>query len=356
MAHTDLRSIALDSRSLERAIEVLSEAVKEFGPTRGEVLRYQFLKVSLDIVVISYVLMWVRGLFLRDLFPKSIFVTIFVASMIAVFLSLLLNVPLMSRTFQDRRKLKSLGVSDVSRSLWKARRRRRWVDRARSGLLVVVSLSFVVIGASDIVSPVSWFQGMRGYFDYMPEFMFSVLVLLVPACLVFAGRLLRNQREEMECAANGQELVAALQGLRRQAGAIGTIDVPARLVEQAATVEATQIAEDRRQAIIRGVGSHDRGYAVALEDKALAQRAALGVSERIALEELLASLSTGGPQVEETAGSTAHASCTVSDSDSARTNIEVEYVLEASSSILRIQAVNRVGVASAASSAGATDG
>lgn len=354
MSHTDLRSTTLDSRSLERAIEVLSGAVKEFSPTQGEMLRYQFLKVSLDMVVISYVLMWVRGLFLAALFPRSIFVTVFVVSMIAVFICLLLNVPLMSRTLQDHRKLKSLGVSDVSRSLWKASRRRRWIDRARSGLLVIVSLSFLVVGVSDIVRPVSWFHGVRRYFDYLPEFMFSVLVLLVPAYLVFAAWLLRNQREEMELAANAQQLTAALQGLRREAGAMGNIAVPARLVEQAATVEATQIAEGRRQAIIRGAGVHGRGYAIAFEDKAAEQRAALSRSERLALEELLASLSTGDAQVQGVRGSTTRVSRKVSDGGPGRSDVEVEYVLEASASVIRISAVNRVGVASLASPAGAT--
>lgn len=356
MPHPDLRSITLDSQSLERAIEVLSGAVKELSPTRGEMLRYRLLKFSLDMVVISYVLMWVRGLFLGSAFPKSVFITVFVVSMIAVFIFLLLNIRLMSRTIRDHRKLESLGVTDVSRSLWKASRRHRWIDRARSGLVIVVSLTFLIVGASDIVRPVAWLDGVRRYFEYMPAFMFSVFVLLVPACLVFAAWLLRNKRDEMDVAANAKKLTEALQGLRRQAGRLGTIAVPARLVEKAATVEATQIAAARRQAIIRGAGIHGRGYAIAFENKAAEQRVALALSERLALEDLLASLSTGDSHVEGKAGSAPRTSCTVSHGGPARVNIEVEYVLDASASVIRIMSVNRVGVASAVSSAGAKDG
>jgi hypothetical protein len=353
--HADLRSITLDSTSLDRAVGVLSDAAKEFSLTGRERLRYQWLKFSLDMVVVTYLLMWVRGLFFRGVFPKAIFITAFVLSMIAVFACLLLNIPLLFRTLQDREKLRALGVEDVSRSLCKARQKHHRLGRLRSGLLAIVSLSFLVVGVVDMIQRVPWFENARSYLGGLSGFAFSVLILLVPAGLLFAAWHLRSQRQEIDMAANAQELAEALRSLRLQADAAGSIAVPTHLVEQAASVEATRIAENRQQAIIRGAGTRAGGYAIRFDEKAVKQRMALDPAERLALEDMLAGLSAGDAAVAGEAGAAARAICEVPDGGARTDGLEVEYVLDASTRGIRITAVNRVG-ASPANLSGVTDG
>jgi hypothetical protein len=336
------RTIALDSKHLEGGIEALSSASRAFQLTPFERGAYRALMVSVDVAVWSFVvfIILIVGIPNDTFVFAPLVVVAFAFAVIVGIVSLALNIPLVRKLYRERERLKKLGLTSLSESLWKESRRSRWMSRARGALLIVVGISmfFVfslgVVGSLMTPTQMTEFEGeIKGGWSEL----LSVVLFFAPIpILIFSARYLHNQRERMELTANAEDLKKAFERLRQRAGNSEVVSVPSELLEQAARIESAQIAKERRDAVLLSVGTRPTGYAITFDPDAAKERATLGVADRVELEDLVAQLSTEGAQFESPKGAP------LRDITKSQ-RVEIEYVIDQASHGIRITAVRPGG-------------
>jgi hypothetical protein len=257
--------------------------------------------------------------------------------------SLALNVPLARKLYRERARLKELGVSSLSKSLWKESRRSRWISRARGALLILVGIFIFLLAV--IYSILSIQAGLTTTSTEPPPegflvgMIFAALICATIAVLIFSARYLHNQRERMELTASAEKLKKALESLRQRAGSAEVVSVPSELLEQAARIESAQIAKERKDAVLQSVAVRPSGYAITFDPDAAKDRATLGVADRVELEDLVAQLSTEGAQLESQAGAVAGAEGGTLRGMTKSQRIEIVYIIDQASHGIRILAV-----------------
>jgi hypothetical protein len=364
----DTRTIALDSKNLEGGIEALSSAARAFQLTPFERGAYRALMVSVDVAAWSLVVLIAMIFILvleKGLTPdqETLFVIAIFASVVAFpfafvvgTVSLALNIPLIRKLYRERARLKELGLSSLSNSLWKESRRSRWISRARKALLILVGilvfLMAVDFGTGLIISVKPVGEPDAGVWDVRPggvtkpfrppggepdagddwkAAIFLALFFATIAVMIFSARYLRNQRERMELAASAEELKRALERLRQRAGKAEVVSVPSELLEQAARIESAQIAKERKDAVLQSVAVRPSGYAIKFDRDAADERATLGVADRVELEDLVAQLSTGGAQFESQPGAVTGAEGATLRGMTKSQRVEIEYLIDQTS-------------------------
>jgi hypothetical protein len=387
--------VTVSSNQLDTAIEVLSSAASELQLTRFERISYRALMVSTDVCMASFVVfaaivtLWDRPGESDYAVILMLIALVYPVSLLVAIVSLTLNIPLLRKTFRERAKLEELGLSSLSRSLWKESRGRGalfgfclgWLVgfvplkvltglQVLGGLRLGILLSLVVV-ACFLIARGQWVSWGRGALfgacigllslilvhnilvltnfiapkseittgDGDDVLMWLVFFVLVPCCLI-AAQYLRNHRERMEQAASAEELKKALQGLQRRNGS-GVVSLPAEFLEKTAKIESLQIAKQRKDAILESVDSPPTGYAIAFDRTAIEQRATLSFADRVELEDLVAQLSTEGTQVEPQVGT--------GQGRTKSNRVEIDYVIDNDSRSIRVIAVRHVGEVSHAS-------
>jgi VIT1/CCC1 family predicted Fe2+/Mn2+ transporter len=130
---------------------------------------------------------------MRKRTPESARDSLFFVCIVVGIVSLVLNIPVFVRVFRERAKLKKLGLSSLSRSLWIESRRNRWISRARGILLVFIGIFSVITAAILIL-----------FAEFAPEPDLTLplalvgLFYVVTGTLLLAARYLRNQRERID--------------------------------------------------------------------------------------------------------------------------------------------------------------
>src|SRR5262249_52706339 len=290
------RTIALDSKNLEGGIEALSSASRPFQLTSFERLAYRALMVSVDVAAWGWVLSWMFSIIFFILMPDkqpteltsvsafifamsgfamlgALAVSMFAAVVATVFLAL--NFPLIRKLYRERARLKELGLSSLSKSLWKESRRSRWISRAHGALLILIGIQVFLAAAT---------YGYLLWYGLWPDMetkigIFLVLFFAGVSPLIFSARYLHNQRERMELAASAEELKKAFEGLRQRAGKAEVVSVPSELLEQAVRIESAQIAKERKDAVLQSIAVRPSGYAITFDRDAAKERATLGVTD-----------------------------------------------------------------------------
>lgn len=313
------RTVNLDLQSLDKVIAVLTNAMKDYKLSLSERISYRGLMLSADFAIAHFVITYV---FLASSIYwsiKSEVATIsdsvlFVVGSLALLsgltlgLSLLIGIPsllfsinLIHKTFVERKKLRLLGVAELTKSLWKESRRSRWLSRFRSGFLVFIgvymflgiiftSISVKVLLLDSVLS--SQIQPILSPLEIIDFGRILVAVAAWLAMMLFSARYLRNQREQMDLAADAVQLRSIFMEMLQQASAKGIVKVPVEFVEQAASIESTQIANSRKTAILKSTNIRSSGYAIVFDNSAAQQRLTLEVADRIELQDLEAKLST----------------------------------------------------------------
>ena len=345
----DTRTIELDQNDLDKSIEVLSSAAQALQLMRFERLSYRALVLSVDVAALSVVTGIIGSIAVDEPVPTpadakwspslawlvwSGISSVFLMSLVVGIVSLVLNIPLFFKVFRERARLKKLGLTSLSRSLWIESRRSRWISRGRGYLLIgggIVIVGFVALSI--------------GFGLANDSLAFLLLFYAIVVGLLLATRYLQNQRERMDLTANAEELRKAFQSLRQRAGKTGVVSVPTELVEQTAKIESAQIAEERKDAILESVTSRPTGYAIAFDGDA-AERATLDVADRIELGDLVAQLSIDGSQLEPQEG--------MGRNKTESKRVEIDYVIDSASRSIRVTAVRRVREVSDASVSGAS--
>ena len=336
MSDIHQQTITLDSKSLQGAIDMLSGAAATLALTPRQRVVYRMLMISVDGAILSLALCLVVVGFTIDTALGWDEVLLGLAAFAFVICSVLgtiafvLNVPLLRRMSRERARLKRLGLTALSRSLWKASRRTDWVSRLRSvlllafGVLTAVTATVYLANATDLRVTAALALGC-----------FFAAV----AAMMFGARHLRNQREQMALAADAQALKKALESLRDEASATHDVEVPTELVSQVARIESAQIARRREQAILASVASQGTGYAVTLQGHALTQRGALDLEARLECEDLVAGLSSG---TRPAAGGKAHSA-----------HVELSYEIDDAARLIRVTDVRRIAAGAPETAAGA---
>jgi hypothetical protein len=238
---------------------------------------------------------------------------------------------LLRKLYRERASLKELGLSSLSKSLWKESRRSRWRSRAREVLLIVVGILCFLVGAV-------LYGGL-----FREIYVEMTLVFATIAVLIFTARYLHNQRERMELTASAEELKKAFEGLRQRAGKAEVVSVPSELLEQAARIESAQIAKERKDAVLQSIAVRPSGYAITFDRYAAEERATLGAADRVELEDLVAQLSTEGAQIEAQAGAVHGAEGGTLRGMTKSQRVEIVYVIDQASRGIRIIAVRHGG-------------
>lgn len=196
-------------------------------------------------------------------------------------------------------------------------------------LLVVFAVTTGILGIA--VSPEE---------ELSPRFFYlGALFYGITGVLLLAARYLRNQRERIDLTANAEELRDAFQALRQRAGDVENVIIPAELLEQSAKIESAQIEQERRHAVLKGIGSASTEYAVAFDRDAAEQRATLGVADRVELGDLVAELSTEGEQLESREAIPSVKGATLRGTTKSK-RVEIEYVIDHRSRTIRVVAVH----------------
>jgi hypothetical protein len=350
----DARTIELDRNDLDKSVEVLSSAAQTFQLTRFESRSYRLLMLSVDMMMVIFfaviIIIWFVPRPEDEQFLLIGLLAFFTFALAGMF-SLVLNIPLFIRVFLERARLKKLGLNSLSRSLWIESRRSRWMSRARSYLLVGVSMFFVAFLVWVLIS-FATDPSARGYFwdALLPAAAGYVAVTV----LLLSARYLRNQRERIDLTANAEELRKSFQSLRQRAGKTEVVTVPSKLVEQTAKIESVQIAEERKDAILQSITSPSKEYAVAFDHEAAERRTTLSVADRIELEDLVEELSTKGAKLESQAGAVIDAKDAMLRCVTKSKRVEIDYLIDQASHRLRITAVRQEISGSKASANGAT--
>ena len=231
------RTIALDSKTLEGGIEALTSAARAFQLTPFERGAHRALIVSVDVAVGSLVafvaLIAITTIIAAPpgaaataqpihLTPvqEAFVLAPLVASMVAFafasvvgIVSLALNIPLLRKLYRERARLKKLGLSSLSESLWKESRRGRWISRARGVLLIVVGIFMFFGFFGGAVASLVGLMTPRQMTEFEGEiqgewqvWLWGALFYATMAVLIFSARYLQNQRERMELTASAEEL------------------------------------------------------------------------------------------------------------------------------------------------------
>ncbi|MEK8049608.1 hypothetical protein AACH10_05095 [Ideonella sp. DXS22W] len=278
-------TIALDAVHLNAAIDAVSAATAQLSLSPAAHRRYRALLICTDgmlwcAVLIVGVVFLPEQLTWKSLAGGLLGLVFALLGVVALGL-LLLNWRLVWRTWVEHRQLHALGVAGLAESAWRARRRRRWGDRLRSVVVLVLALLLVLLGVV-FLQPGQGLEAMAA-------------VVLVSAPLLLLTRYLRRCREQMALATEAGALAQTLAALRPANVAQGKVEVPAELLHQAAGIENAQIAAARQDAIMRSDATRATACVIRFDAAALAQRAALAAPLRLALDDLLADLSADGP-------------------------------------------------------------
>lgn len=335
------RTIAVDSKDLEGGIEALSSAARAFQLTPFERIAYHALIISTDVAVWSFVAYFASFIIWGSLGSMPSVVMTFVMALMLLFefatvvaiVLLALNIPLLRKLYRERARLKELGLSSLSKSLWKESRRSRWISRVRGALLIVVGIFIFFFAVAGGIGSLSDAYDWRD----IPFGLFFATI----AALIFGAQYLKNQRERIELTANAEELKKTFEGLRQRAGKAEVVSVPSDLLEQAARIESAQIAKERKDAVLQSVAVRPSGYAITFDRDAAEERAALGVADRVEVEDLVAQLSTEGAQFESQAGAVAGAEGGTLRVMTKSQRVEIGYVIDQASHGIRITAVRR---------------
>jgi hypothetical protein len=279
-------------------------------------------------------------------------VVVISVSFLVGIISLALNVPLLRKVLRERAKLKELGLSSLSKQLWKQSQRHRWISRVRSVVLIVLGIYFITSALSSVffIPSIQKLERERLLLERQklelsstatsptePELillLLPVLLFVLIGGLLFAARYLRNQRERMDLAASAEELKKALQSLQQRKGA-EIISVPTELLEKTAKIESAQIAKERRDAVLESVASPPTGYAIAFDRDAADQRATLDIADRVALQDLLEQLSTDETQAKPQVGT--------GQGRTKNNRVEIDYVIDKASHAIRVISVRHIG-------------
>ena len=161
------RTVELDRNDLDKSIEVLSSAAQALRLTRFKSLSYRALMLSVDVATVTFVIIIIIAI-IKVFFtqppvdapsPPSLVIQVLTAvfgvSIGVGIVSLVLNIPLFVRVFRERARLKKLGLSSLSRSLWIESRRSRWISRARSYLLIGVGMVLALFAAGLLIEPMT---------------------------------------------------------------------------------------------------------------------------------------------------------------------------------------------------------
>ena len=332
------RTVPISSQELDGAIEVLASAGQALQLSRLERISYRTLMISADVAMasmVSFIVLIVAAVL--DQGPGDVWFTLLVAvvlicvllvSLIVALIALLLSIPVFLVVFREKRRLEERGLGSLAQFLWKESRRTRWLGRVREALIVVIGLVYTLF-VGFLVLKVAQEET-----DELILMTVMVLTLTFMVTVLFSARFLRDQRDRMDLISKADGLRHALQSLRQRSDA-GAVSVPVELLERTAKIESTQIAAQRKDAVLQSAAFRPSEYAIAYDGAAAEHRAALGIEDRLELEDLVVQLSTSGVPAgpQGTAGDATGRSTTTSQ------RVEIEYSVDEAARRIRIVAV-----------------
>ncbi len=270
----DLR---LSRAQLQQALDALDRARDTFQLTPRMQRFYKLLRLSVYAAVgaiLCFVVVVFWHMYKVNFEPGPIdfvILSVLVVAMVSAPVLLLLNVPLVHRIWSQHRRLKRLGLRDLSISMWKAQLKKRpWEDRW-TGVVATTGTVMLLVGLMALVEGAWW----------------QVALWLLLGGPVLALYFVKRGKERLELVADANRLLRSLQQLREGAGADEDIDVPAELWESVAQIESAQISRQRVEAVADGITAPPQEYRVLTARDVAAAKAELGLQDRLVIEDLI---------------------------------------------------------------------
>ena len=323
----------LDPLQLEGALAALRSAAEAFRPSPLQARLYLWLGRCVKFAVLAFAGV-VVALFTMGPVAIGLIAVLFVAASAVAAIFLIVNASLIARTLSQRRLLKKLGLHTLSRSAWKADRRRRFGGRIGAASLTSVGAILLILSGFMVIGFLAVQQEggpALGAFEVS-----LVAFLAVPGVTVLIWRMVERSREQLAIVADAERLRATLASIQAEAGT-GRVVVPAAVMESVANIEIAHIARERASAVAASVQTVDRGYGLVVAQEVTVYKTALGPGERLAVEELIDEVLEGplagdGPE----AAGLRHAR-------SADGSIEVDYLVDQAARRVHILAVRGSG-------------
>jgi hypothetical protein len=301
----------ISADNLDAGIDALSRASKAFQLSRFDTFAYRFLMVLANIFIINFstfLVFLLAGYLINDTkiddgvrtFLLLAILTLIAALLVVLFLglcALILIAPLTWRMFWQARKLNSLGVTNLSGSFWIESQRGRLVAKIRPIALITISGITLLIA---VLFTFFFAESNSKRLDDTIIFASIVFVFLFVALFMFTARYTRYQRERIELASSAAILKNSLEKLRESTGQQDTVTVQVQVLNQAARIESATIAQERSEAVLQSAASRHSGYTIRFGPAASSQRLLLEAEDRVELEDIVADLSSEGPQGEPT--------------------------------------------------------
>ena len=288
----------LDAVQLEKALQALQKAAETFRPSPGEERMYRVLGICVRVavaalagIVLAGVLSGIGIIVFSGL--MGVFALLFFLAAIGALVFLLLNLPVVTQAFRQRRLLKKLGIREVSLSAWRLQRRGyRW-SRLAGAVLTGGGIFTLVLSVLGWIG--MWTGGTVGrkeedvriagviFLVFLLFFAFGVTVLV--------WRFVQRSREQWAIVADVNRLRSTLESMQTKAGVGEAVAVPAAVLDDVARIERVQIARERRDAVVASAGATNRGYGVLVARDLSPQKALLDPQHRVAVEDLIDNLS-----------------------------------------------------------------
>ena len=281
---------SLSAGQLEDAVKVLRTTAESLKASPRQERLYKWLSIAVQVSAVAFVAVIISvALDWHEQVVGAFGLVLFLAVALATLL-LAVNAPLILKAFRQRSVLKKLGIREVSRSAWKAGRKRHTFSRVTRALLTVagtlclLTASLVVLGRAIQETPA----------DKETDFAVFIVVALfiIVGATILIWQFVQRSREQLAIVADANRLRSLLQSIQSEAGAGGTVEVPAEVLESVARIERVNIERERTKAVVASTRVRSQGYALLVARNVPAQKASIDAAQRVAVEDLIDDLST----------------------------------------------------------------
>ena len=208
----------------------------------------------------------------------------------AATLRLIFNVGIVLTLLRQSRLLKRLGLQHVSYSAWK--RKRGFLTKIGGAAHTTIGAVLVSLGIATIAfAVIAWFDEASARATWVPVMVVTGGSFVLFGLTILTWHSIQRTQERLALVADANKLRAMLSSL--ESGPESGVVVPAAILERVAVIEHAQIARERARAVLAGVSSANRGYAVEISRGAAETKAALPPDLRLDVEELLEELAAG---------------------------------------------------------------
>ncbi len=283
----------LEAKQFAEALEILKREQRQLRASPWQERFFTLLRIGVYLLGAGAGLLLLLGLsallllllgwddLAEALSAWLIFVTILAVILltpvcIAVAVLFVLNIPLLSQFWQQKKLVKELGLQEGLRALWKAERKKKTFTNVLVALAFVLGLAALFFGV--------WYSLGAPLAEVLP----ILVIVLVTTAALLATTFMRRRQDHFLVV---DKLIASLKEQQSHETAEGaSMVIPEQAYEQIARIERSQIYRSRTESIIRFEATESAQFVVHKSHHAIRAQAGLGAAELLKLQNQVDSL------------------------------------------------------------------